>query len=323
MSSNKWVRPIIPILLGLVAFVVLIYVGDVIANWRSGGEAFGLALQNLLGEDEGGFFAGGLSWVIIGAVVVYLIYVFYADKPIWQVGTREVVFMAIGAVLYGVLSWATNVTTIAVPAVSPVALRPAIAIPPLFGYLFGPVVGFFTGAFGNILGDAITGWGVFPQWDFGNGLLGMIPGLVMVSADRKKTMDTVAWIAAILAVLVAAFAFFSPDRIFANPFGDSDVQIDHGAFWWVMLLGAVLILVANYFLRDLGEAGTVAVWSSLGIIIGIGFAAISDIWINGYSLAVALLGEFLPAAGPDIVFAVILVPILYYAYEAAVARGGR
>jgi uncharacterized membrane protein len=33
-----------------------------------------------------------------------------------------------------------------------------------FGYAFGPVVGFFTGAIGNTFGDALTGFGLFPQW---------------------------------------------------------------------------------------------------------------------------------------------------------------
>jgi hypothetical protein len=30
-------------------------------------------------------------------------------KNIWQFGTREVVYGAIGAALYGVFSWATNI----------------------------------------------------------------------------------------------------------------------------------------------------------------------------------------------------------------------
>jgi uncharacterized membrane protein len=320
MSNNKWVKPILPIIIGLVAFLVLIFVGDVIANARSE-DAFGLAFQNLIGEDEGGIFAGRITWSIIGAIVVYLIYVFFADRPIWKVGTREVVFMAIGAVLYGVLSWTTNVTTIAVPSVSQVALRPAIAIPPLFGYLFGPVVGFFTGAFGNILGDAITGWGVFPQWDFGNGLLGMIPGLVFAVKDREKTLKTIAWVTAGLAALTAVIIWISPEKEFFGPF--TWEEGNYGEYWWVMLVGAVLILLAYFLLKDRGEAGAVAVWSSLGIIVGLGFASISDIWINGYSFWVAMLGEFAPSAGPDIIFAVILVPILYVAYQAAVARGGR
>ncbi len=43
----------------------------------------------------------------------------------------------------------------------------------------------------------------------------------------------------------------------------------------------------------------------LGNIIGIGFAAISDIWINGFTFRVAIVGEFIPAAGPNLIFAAV------------------
>jgi len=71
----------------------------------------------------------------------------------WEVGTRQVVYMAIGAALYAILSYLFNGTVFVVPSVSQVALRPAIAIPMFFGYAFGPVVGFFTGAVGNMFGE--------------------------------------------------------------------------------------------------------------------------------------------------------------------------
>ncbi len=53
------------------------------------------------------------------------------------------------------------------------------------------------------------------------------------------------------------------------------------------------------------------------------FESVQILIDRGYSFFVAMLGEFVPAAGPDILFAVILVPILYQAYQAAVVRGGR
>jgi hypothetical protein len=300
--TNKWVRPILPIVIGFVALAVLLYVGNVIAAARSGGEAYGLGAQTVLG------IGGWLTWLIIGAIIVYLVYVFFADQPIWNVGTREVVFMAIGAVLYGLLSWATNVSTIFVPSVSLVSLRPAIAIPPLFGFVFGPVVGFFAGAFGNILGDALTGWGVFPAWDLGNGLLGMIPGLLMAFANKKKQPGT-------------AFTLFAPGATFANPI--TGEEANHSAFWWVLVVGAVFVVGAYFLFRQQTEISTAIVWSALGVIVGLGFASIADIWINGYTPVVAILGEFVPAVGPDIIFVAVLVPILLVAYRAAMVRGGR
>ena len=64
-------------------------------------------------------------------------------------------------------------------------------------------------------------------------------------------------------------------------------------------------------------------WSMLGNILGIGFAAISDIWINGFSPAAAIVGEFLPAAGPNLIFAAILVPLLVVAYARPRSPDGR
>ena len=116
-------------------------------------------------------------FVIIGLLIAFAIYWFTQEREIWLVGTREVVYMAIGAALYAIFSYLFNGTVFVVPSVSQVALRPAIVIPMFFGYTFGPVVGFFTGAVGNMFGDALTGFGVFPQWSVGNGLVGLIAGL--------------------------------------------------------------------------------------------------------------------------------------------------
>ncbi len=81
-------------------------------------------------------------FVIIGLLIVFLVYWFTRDNKIWEVGTREVVYMAIGAALYAIFSYLFNGTVFAVPSVSQVALRPAICIPMFFGYAFGPVVAF-------------------------------------------------------------------------------------------------------------------------------------------------------------------------------------
>jgi hypothetical protein len=61
----------------------------------------------------------------------------------------------------------------------------------------------------------------------------------------------------------------------------------------------------------------------LGNLLGIGFAAISDIWINGLSLPATMVGQFLPAAGPNLIFAAVLVPLLVIAYSAVQRQTGR
>ena len=100
------------------------------------------------------------------------------NAKIWAVGVRQIVFMALGAALYGGLSWVTNI--IQIPSAGNVSFRPAIVIPLFFGAVFGPWVGLFTGGIGNLLGDYISGYGIYWNWDIGNGLIGFIAGLAML-----------------------------------------------------------------------------------------------------------------------------------------------
>src|ERR1051326_547777 len=52
----------------------------------------------------------------------------------WGIGVRQVVYMALGAALYGGLSYLTNILQL--PATSNVSFRPAIVIPLFFGAVF-------------------------------------------------------------------------------------------------------------------------------------------------------------------------------------------
>jgi len=107
---------------------------------------------------------------------------------LWEFKTRQVVYGAIGAALYGVFSWVTNI--IPLPAAGNITFRPAVAVLIFFGAAYGPWVGLIAGLVGNILGDAISGWGFWWHWDIGNGLMGMIPGLAMLMIkDYNKTKD--------------------------------------------------------------------------------------------------------------------------------------
>jgi uncharacterized membrane protein len=214
-----------------------------------------------------------------------------------------------------------------VPSLSQVSLRPAIAIPMFFGYAFGPVVGFFTGAVGNMFGDALTGFGLSPQWSVGNGLVGMIAGMVYLFSDKKRSMDTVLVISGVLAVLATALFFLNrdnPNMLFFDPgnniFGDQQISIFAGVS---ALIGLVLVLAVRFLFNQNIDVAAAVTWSMLGNFLGLGFAAISDIWINGFTPAAAIVGEFLPAAGPNLLFAAILVPILVGAYAAVQRQSGR
>ena len=297
----------------LVVFIVLVYIG---------GNVMGIErLQT--GENPVLRFV----FVIIGLLIAFVIYYATRTNKIWEVGTREVVWMAIGAALYAVLSWLFNGTVFFVPSLSQVSLRPAIAIPMFFGYVFGPVVGFFSGAVGNMFGDALTGFGLSPQWGIGNGLVGFVAGLAMLFPKRKKALDTVFYLSGVL-VLVGAVIYLlnraMPNMLFFdvdnNIFGDAQISPLAG---FSILIGFVLVLLVRFLFRDNVDAATAVTWSMLGNILGIGFAAISDIWINGFSPAAAIVGEFLPAAGPNLIFAAILVPLLVAAYAAVQRQSGR
>ena len=266
-------------------------------------------------------------FVIVGLLIAFLIYYFTRENPAWEVGTRQVVWMAIGAALYAIFSVLFNGTVFVVPSLSQVALRPAIAIPMFFGYAFGPIVGFFTGAIGNTFGDALTGFGLFPQWSVGNGLVGFIAGIPFLFKDKKRSLDTVLWTGGALALLGAVLYFLNrsqPNLMFFDPannvFGDATITLFSGIS---ILIGFLLVLIVRFvFGKNLDIAAAVT-WGMLGNIIGIGFAAISDIWINGYSPVAAIVGEFLPAAGPNLIFAAILVPLLVVAYAAVQRQSGR
>jgi uncharacterized membrane protein len=266
-------------------------------------------------------------FVLVGLAIAYAVYFMTKENAAWEVGTRQVVWMAIGAALYAVFSYLFNGTVFVVPSVSQVALRPAIAIPMFFGYAFGPVVGFFTGAVGNTFGDALTGFGLSPQWSIGNGLIGFISGCWMLFKGRKESMNTVLYLSGVLALLTAVFYFIfrnTPNMLFFDPannvFGDASISLFAGI---AIVVGFVLVLAVRYFFKSNEEIATAVTWGMLGNILGLLFASLSDIFINGLTLPATIVGQFLPAAGPNLIFAAILVPLLVVAYGSVQRQSGR
>jgi len=309
--DRKLVSVILSLLAVLAFFLLIVWIGGLI--------------NPSLKLDQTGVLR--FAFVGIGLLIVFVVYLLTRQSKIWEVGTREVVYMAIGAALYAVLSFIFNGTVFAVPSVSQVALRPAVAIPMFFGYAFGPAVGLFTGAVGNMFGDALTGFGLSPQWSVGNGLIGMVAGMALLFKDQKKGINTVLWISLILAVIVTAIFFLNrtaPNMMFFDPanniFGDATISLFAGLS---IVIGFILVLLVRFIFGKNIDVAAAVTWSLLGNFIGIGFAALSDIWINGYPPAVAIVGEFIPAAGPNAIFAAVLVPILVAAYASVRRQTGR
>ncbi len=123
-------------------------------------------------------------------------------KSLWSFGTREVVFAAIGAALYGVLAALTNILNL--PGSSNVSMRPAVSIVFFFGLAFGPIVGFITGFLGNIIADLLSGATSFWfWWHLGNGLMGLIAGLFIVFMTNYRSWRDIGL--AEISVILGAF----------------------------------------------------------------------------------------------------------------------
>ncbi len=127
-------------------------------------------------------------------------------------------------------------------------------------------------------------------------------------------------------------AVFGPWVGFFTGFvGNSINDLLQGGFWWNWELGAGLIgLIAGLALYSTrGRYHTVLnivfaeIFAALGLLIGLAFSSITDIWVSGLSLLSAITTEFLPAFLPDLVLGVILLAILLVAYNAAIGRSGR
>jgi energy-coupling factor transport system substrate-specific component len=179
-------------------------------------------------------------------------------KSIWSFGTKQVVYAAIGAALYAVVTWAFNIWQI--PGAGNVGIRPAVVIPMFFGIAFGPIVGFITGFVGNILADMLSGYGFWVWWDLGNGIMGLIPGLfsaLIFKYNEKKSI----------------------------------------------LLGEVSVV--------------------LGVAAGMALASVSEMWVSGADINTVIFANFLPAFITNILWGLVLLPILMVAYAAIVQRSGR
>jgi hypothetical protein len=152
-------------------------------------------------------------------------------------------------------------------------------------------------------------------------LIGFIAGLPMLFKDKKKSLDSVLIAGGVLTVAATILYFLNRSELnqVAYPF-DQPVSLLAGLS---ILVGFVLVVIVRFVFGKNIDIAAAVTWGMLGNILGIGFAAISDIWINGYSPTTAIVGEFLPAAGPNLIFAAILVPLLVVAYAAVQRQSGR
>ncbi len=98
--------------------------------------------------------------------------------------------------------------------------------------------------------------------------------------------------------------------------------------WWDLgtgLMGFIPGLIAFSFIRfrDVSAIVKAEIFVVLGVIVGIGIASLSELWVSGVTIPATITINFLPAAITNLINGLILVPILMVAYDAVTARSGR
>jgi energy-coupling factor transport system substrate-specific component len=106
--------------------------------------------------------------------------------------------------------------------------------------------------------------------------------------------------------------------------------ISGGGFWiwWdigVGLMGLVCGLMAFSF-TSFKAASTLLkaeLFVILGVVVGMGIASLSEMWVSGADMNTVIYANFIPSAVANLINGLILVPILMIAYDAVVSRSGR
>lgn len=131
-------------------------------------------------QSIGAFFQSIGTWqgiVSIVFVVLVVVAIRFFKKDIFELSTRSVVAIGVGAALYAAVSF------IAIPIGPNTSFRISIALLTIFGALFGPVVGFLVGFIGHALNDALAWGSVWWSWVFLSAILGLFGGFVKLNKD--------------------------------------------------------------------------------------------------------------------------------------------
>jgi energy-coupling factor transport system substrate-specific component len=137
-----------------------------------------------------------------------------------KIGRREILASLVGILVFAALSYLTNFSSL--QGAFSGQIRLAVAVPLVFGFIYGPIVGFSTGLFGNLIFDAMQGYVAFPpnpstgnlvrdifigfilNWQIGNGISGLIPGLWALRHRRYANLRDMVPVLIISVIAVAA-----------------------------------------------------------------------------------------------------------------------
>jgi len=254
--------------------------------------------------------AMGLRFVfmVIGAALVLGLVYATLDNEAWQVDAQKVVYMLVGSVLGGVLMWFTNGLTFNLPTLSQVGFHPALVVAVFFGFMYGPAVGLMVGSGSYLLGDLFVG-SVAPHWIIGHGLIGLCAGLSHLFTDKRQAWDVAAIITGLGGVVAAAFFLANPGIKYAAP--PELKPVDLSLFMGLsVLVGGALAIAVRFAFPNRLRWGLAAVWGTAGTIIGLLLAAIIEIWVSNTTMMDAIIGQFIPIAGPAMIAIAILVPLM-------------
>jgi len=253
----------------------------------------------------------------LALIFLFVLYLLTSRYRLWIVGPAQVLYMGLGTALYLGISYLFNAHLKL--SFGRIALRPAVCIPILFGFSFGPGVGFFTGAAGSLLADFAIGWDVFPIWSIASGLTGMIPGFMSLFQEENVPQRYLSTFVILMIILSAGLVFLHP--IVPEPWTG---EIKDFTFWaYALIMGGVTMIANSYLMeqRDL-DLVSINLWGALGIIISTLLASLGDMWLNNFSLETALIGEYAPYTAIELLNLVLFAPIIMAAYHAARNRLG-
>jgi energy-coupling factor transport system substrate-specific component len=175
---------------------------------------------------------------------------FRGDRGFWKPLLRQLFYIGAGAGLYFFISWLTLVFNVS--GIHNVTLRPAAVIPALFGVLYGPWVGLFAGVLGKTLSDLIAGWGFYWFGSVAYGLIGFIPGLLMMwLKDRSPTRYTAKTIfSGVLGVFVGALFLYTAEAYI----GEVSLRDALSSYFLPEFIGNVIVIIILLPLLLLGFA---------------------------------------------------------------------
>ncbi|MHA1271357.1 MAG: ECF transporter S component [Candidatus Helarchaeota archaeon] len=100
------------------------------------------------------------------------------EKSRWEFDKYGFIYLGFGTIIYLILDIIFSIFQVGnIFLYITFRIFPAIAIPMIFGLLYGPIVGFFCGFLGKLIADLILYQSIWIWWPIGFGLIGLLSGI--------------------------------------------------------------------------------------------------------------------------------------------------